>query len=111
MNDFTVTVEQHPDRTVVSVTGEIDLDALPALREATFVIPLGGTLHMDMSGVSFMDSSGLNLLLGLRRRLLAEGSRLLVTNLQSQPAGVLQVTETYELLTAEHSSAAGGSLR
>ncbi|TQE32832.1 STAS domain-containing protein [Streptomyces ipomoeae] len=39
-----------------------------------------------MSGVSFMDSVGLNLLLKLRRRLLAEGGQLLVTGLQSQPA-------------------------
>ncbi|GGT80468.1 MULTISPECIES: STAS domain-containing protein [Streptomyces] len=101
MNDFTVTVRQHPQRTVISVAGELDLHTLPALEEATYVIPLGGkALHLELSGVSFMDSSGLNHLLWLRRRLLAEGGRLLVTDLQGQPASLLHLTETYELLTS-----------
>ncbi|MFG3117511.1 STAS domain-containing protein [Streptomyces sp. NPDC048197] len=39
-----------------------------------------------------MDSSGLNLLVLLRRRLHAEGGRLAVTGLQPQPARLLQIT-------------------
>ncbi|MEV5439572.1 STAS domain-containing protein [Streptomyces sp. NPDC052682] len=107
MNDFTVTTQQHADRTVVTVAGEMDLDSCPALEEATLVIPLAGkTLHLEMSGVSFMDSVGLNLLLNLRRRLLAEGGRLLITDLQTQPASVLRLTETDALLTPDAAQAA-----
>ncbi|MEV0244791.1 STAS domain-containing protein [Streptomyces sp. NPDC050674] len=107
MNDLTITTRQHSDRTVVTVAGEMDLDSCPALEEATLVIPLDGkTLHLEMSGVSFMDSVGLNLLLKLRRRLLAEGGRLLVTGLQSQPASVLRLTETDALLTPDAAQAA-----
>ncbi len=43
--------------------------------------------------------SGLNLLLRLRRRLNAEGGRLLVTGFQDQPTSLLHLTETYELFT------------
>ncbi|MEV5439550.1 STAS domain-containing protein [Streptomyces sp. NPDC052682] len=102
MKDLTVTTHQHADRTVVTVAGEMDLDSCPALEAATLVIPLGGkTLQLEMSGVSFMDSVGLNLLLKLRRRLVAQGGRLVVTGLQRQPASVLRLTETDALLTSE----------
>ncbi|MEU0061276.1 STAS domain-containing protein [Streptomyces sp. NPDC006334] len=53
-----------------------------------------------------MDSTGLNLLLKLRRRLLAEGGRLLVTGLQAQPAHLLRLTETDTLLTPAAAQAA-----
>ncbi|MER6076048.1 STAS domain-containing protein [Streptomyces sp. NPDC001817] len=59
----------------------------------------GKTLYLDLSGVSFMDSSGLNLLILLRRRLHAEGGRLAVTGLQTQPERLLQLTQASELFT------------
>ncbi|WP_055489088.1 STAS domain-containing protein [Streptomyces sp. TP-A0356] len=99
MNDLTVITQQYAESTVITVAGAVDLKTCPALVRATLVIPLGGkTLQLDLSRVSFMDSSGLNLLLQLRRRLLAEGGRLVVTGLQKQPARLLHLTETYELL-------------
>jgi anti-anti-sigma factor len=54
---------------------------------------------MDLSGVTFMDSSGLNLMLQLRKRLIAEGGQIAVTGLQPRVEYVLRLTETYELLT------------
>ncbi|MFF9278964.1 STAS domain-containing protein [Streptomyces griseosporeus] len=102
MDNLTVTTQQHPDGAVVTVAGEIDLDTCPALEEATLIIPLGGkTLELEMSGVSFMGSTGLNFLLKLRRRLAAEGGRLLITGLQTQPASLLRLTETDTLLTPD----------
>ncbi|MFI8194841.1 STAS domain-containing protein [Streptomyces sp. NPDC085946] len=107
MHNLTVTTHQHTDRTVLTVAGEMDLASCPALKEATLVIPLDGkTLHLEMSGVSFMDSSGLNLLIKLRRRLVAEGGQLLVTGLQHQPASVLRLTGADALLTPDVARAA-----
>ncbi|MEU7060902.1 STAS domain-containing protein [Streptomyces sp. NPDC046197] len=95
MRDFTVVTQQHTDRTVITVCGEMDLQTCPGLAQAASGVPVGGKpLHLDLSGVSFMDSSGLNLLLHLRRRLQAEGALLAVTGLQPQPARLLQITQT-----------------
>jgi anti-anti-sigma factor len=100
MKDLTVITQQYADRTVITTAGEIDLTTCPALRRATLVTPLGGrTLQMDLSGVTFMDSSGLNLMLQLRERLIAEGGQIVVTGLQPRVEYVLRLTETYELLT------------
>ncbi|MEU6369967.1 STAS domain-containing protein [Streptomyces sp. NPDC046931] len=108
MSDFTVVTQQHPDRTVITVSGDMDLQTCPELAQAAFIIPLGGqTLYLDLSGVSFMDSSGLSLLVLLRRRLHAVGGRLAVTGLQSQPARLLEITDTYELFAADTAAADG----
>ncbi|MFE5405228.1 STAS domain-containing protein [Streptomyces sp. NPDC056580] len=102
MDDLTVIARRLPERTVITVAGELDLETCPALAQAAFVEPLGGlTLHLEMSGVSFMDSSGLNLLLQLHQRLDAEGGRLLVSGLQDQPTRVLYLTGAYDLLVAD----------
>lgn len=54
---------------VLSVTGEMDLSTVPGLRAATeAVIADSGTVVLDLSGVSFMDSSGLALLLEIAGR-------------------------------------------
>ena len=98
MRDFTVTTAHHPDGTFVTVCGEMDLDTCPQVEEATTVLPVGDkTLCLDLSGVSFIDSMGLNMLLRLRRRIRADGGRLVLTGLQVQPAEVLRLTETYAL--------------
>ncbi|MFH8369613.1 STAS domain-containing protein [Streptomyces sp. NPDC018031] len=112
MNDFTVTVEQHPDRSLVAVAGELDLQTSPRLQDAVLAAPLGGqTLHLDLAEVSFMDSTGLNLLLRLRRRLRTEDGRLRISGLQDQPARLLHLTGTYELLTADDADPSDGSRR
>ncbi len=67
-----IDVTVHPDRTVVAVTGELDLHPCPRITEATDALTLRGqTLTLDLSSVTFMDSSALNMLLVLRRRALA----------------------------------------
>ncbi|GEK00351.1 STAS domain-containing protein [Streptomyces sp. ATE26] len=102
MDDLTVIARRHPEHTVITVAGELDLETCPVLAQAAFAEPLGGmTLHLELSGVSFMDSSGLNLLLQLHQRLDGEGGRLLVSGLQDQPARVLHLTGAYAVLVAD----------
>ncbi|MGA5042207.1 STAS domain-containing protein [Streptomyces capoamus] len=108
MNDFTVVTHRDTDHTLITVHGDMDLQTCPELaRAALGVQPSGKPLFLDLSGVPFMDSSGLNLLVLLRRRLLAEGGLLAVTGLQSQPVRLLQLTETYDLFAADTRAAAG----
>ncbi|MFF9088562.1 STAS domain-containing protein [Streptomyces sp. NPDC014991] len=98
MPDFTVTVAHHPDETVIAVTGEMDMSTCPQVKEAATTLPPGNTtLRLDLSGMSFMDSMGLNLLLTLRRRLRAEGGRLILAGVQDQPGGLLRLTGAYPL--------------
>ena len=67
-NQWTDTVDSA--RWTVLVHGELDLDTAPALREhlANTLGRCDGELVVDLTGVSFCDSSGLGALVATRRR-------------------------------------------
>ncbi|MEW2298091.1 STAS domain-containing protein [Streptomyces sp. NPDC006743] len=77
-----------------------DAHTCPELTHATALLPDDGhTLCLDLSGVPFMDSSGLNLLILLHQRLHTQQGRLALAGLQPQPARLLQRTGAYDLFT------------
>jgi anti-sigma B factor antagonist len=75
----------------VTVRGEVDLATAGALWETLQKASVAGTtLVVDLSGTSFMDSSGLDVLLRARRHLVTIGSTIL---LRSPHERVLQLLE------------------
>ncbi|MBR5534946.1 MAG: STAS domain-containing protein [Ruminiclostridium sp.] len=76
----------------VALSGEIDHHRVRGLledmdRELDEVLP--HTLVVDCTGVTFMDSSGIAILLRLWKRMEALGGTIRVTGLREQPARVL----------------------
>jgi anti-sigma B factor antagonist len=64
---------------LVEVAGEVDIATAPRLREALAERPPAGELLLvDLSGVTFMDSSGLSVVLNLQRDLRDAGQRLAI---------------------------------
>ncbi len=63
---------------VVSLIGEFDLAAVPAWRSATTELLRDGwtALQLDMREVTFIDSTGVGSLIGLRRRVHDAGGTL-----------------------------------
>jgi anti-sigma B factor antagonist len=79
--DFDVAVRRDRDGAVVTVSGEIDVYSAPQLRQALVdVISTDARdVTVDLDGVSFMDSSGLGVLVGAWKRVRAtDGSLRLV---------------------------------
>lgn len=62
--DFTVEVAERDGRTVVSAAGELDAHTAPALEAEVGPVSTrpGGSLIVDLSEVSFVDSTGLGVL-------------------------------------------------
>lgn len=80
---FSVTVRQEDDRTVLVCTGEIDLMSTAELRAVLTDQVVEGRVHLvvDLLGVTFVDSSGLGVLVAARRRARAfKGSLCLVVD-------------------------------
>src|ERR1700677_3975074 len=69
---------------VVSVAGEVDVATAPSLAGKLEEVGDGGRVDivLDLSGVEFLDSSGLGVLVNYLKRVLAAGGqiRLVVTN-------------------------------
>jgi len=75
---------------VIVVAGEIDLRSAPRLDAALTV-----KCHLalvDMAGVSFMDTTGLNVLLSQRRRRLSQGGTLLIIAMSSAVERILEMS-------------------
>ncbi|MGW8332912.1 STAS domain-containing protein [Streptomyces sp. NPDC055897] len=98
---FDVTVTEHPYRAVVAVSGELDLDTCRFVTEATDALSIRDqTLILELSGATFMDSAGLNMLLQLLQRARHEGGRLEVCGINDQAKRVLEITGAFPLFTA-----------
>jgi anti-sigma B factor antagonist len=81
--------------TVVEVHGEIDMDTRPMLEDLLQEVVDAGARHivLDFAGVTFIDSSGLALLVRLLERLGAAGGHLCLAN-------VIETVRTVLVLSA-----------
>ncbi|MCX5195420.1 STAS domain-containing protein [Streptomyces sp. NBC_00249] len=94
-----VVFERGPGRVLVQVHGEIDMedasalrgDLVPALRAART------GLDVDLSQVTFCDSSGLDVLLYVNRLAAETGKSLVLTALSRPVARLLDLTGTLEV--------------
>ncbi len=59
-------------------TGEIDAHTSALVSDVLLPLPAAGDVVVELSGVSFVDSSGLRLLLDVHRVLERDGRRLIV---------------------------------
>ncbi len=94
-----IDIAEKSDRTVASLSGEIDLSALGPLEEALAHVLEAppSRLVLDLREVSFLDSSGLRLILRLDRSQREAGSSLTVVR------GGRRVERVFELTgAAEH---------
>ncbi|KOU34337.1 hypothetical protein ADK53_15200 [Streptomyces sp. WM6373] len=99
-NRFDLVVSAQPDVTVVTVTGELDMTTCPYVTRATDDLTLKGQiLALDLSALTYMDSSGLNVLLTLRNRAHAEDGVLHLCGVPRQALRVLDLTGTRNLFT------------
>ena len=78
MEGFDLNVDQNGETAVVRVGGEIDLTSAPQLDEGLQDLVNGSVrdLTLDLSGVSFMDSTGLRVLLKTSKLLEGAGGKL-----------------------------------
>lgn len=76
------------------MNGEVDLHTAPMLRERIHELTEQGTdrIVLDLGGLSFMDSTGLGVLVAGLKRLKSRGGELVLAQMQDPVKKVLQVT-------------------
>jgi anti-anti-sigma factor len=76
--------------TVVGVSGEVDLASSPDLTAC--LDQVDGVVVVDLSAVTFLDSSGMGALVAARKRLQADGGDLTVRAPRDNVRGALEAT-------------------
>ena len=96
---FSVSSDSSPGVVTVVVTGEVDLDTAPAVRDEVLGHLHGGvSVHLDLGDVTFMDSSGLHVLLATTRRASLVGAELRLVRVSARVQRLLELTGTEAVL-------------
>jgi anti-sigma B factor antagonist len=92
---------------VIAARGEIDLFTAPELKQViTDVIESGERrVAIDLSEVSFLDSTALGVLIGAVKRLRSRGGALAVINTDSSIAKTFEITGLDQIFTIVSSRA------
>ncbi|MCF6467173.1 STAS domain-containing protein [Nonomuraea sp. MG754425] len=80
---------------IIKLEGELDVDALPILREymqRVWELPSQPFLILDLGEVAFCDSMGMSELVDIMQHCESRGTRLLLGGVQGVMARVLSIT-------------------
>ena len=105
--EFRVAIVHVNGSTTVELVGDVDLavaDELAARLEAV-IDASSGNLAVDLAHVSFLDSSGLKVLVSTHRRLCAEGRQLTVRRPCELVYRVFEVSGLAQLLEVQGAAA------
>lgn len=88
------------DRVVLSLTGELDMAHAPLLQEAVEAPEMSDTktVVLDLQGLTFLDSTGLRIILASREQCWRRGQEFAVTPGSQQVQRLLSVTGVGEHL-------------
>jgi anti-anti-sigma factor len=96
---FSVSSDSSPGVVTVVVTGEVDLDTAPAVHDEVLRhLHPGATVHLDLGDVTFMDSSGLQVLLSSRRHATEVGAELRLVRVSARVQRLIVLTGTRAVL-------------
>jgi anti-sigma B factor antagonist len=94
MAELGIRVERQNGQACLLVVGELDVATAPALLDAVGQLLATGedsTLVVDLTGVEFLDSSGLGALLQARAEAIAAGGQLTLTGVALGPRRVITI--------------------
>ncbi len=97
--DFDVSISHADGVAIVQVTGDLDCYTAPRLRAAMLELVAEGSNHvvLDVSKSSFIDSTGLGVLVGGLRRFRQEGGDMVLRSPTSTTITLLEVTGVIKL--------------
>ncbi len=90
---------------VVKLDGEIDHHTAPELKdEIDREINLRNIINLvlDFDGVSFMDSSGIGVIIGRYKQIQARGGRTMIIRVKPQVDKILEISGLKKILDCSH---------
>lgn len=101
MNLLHITTAPVADDVVgVRIAGEVDVETAPQVADAVRAALAAGPreVHVDMAAVTFLDSSGIRMLLQVHREAAAQDTVLRVVNAHQRVTKILDLTGLLELM-------------
>lgn len=107
--NITIDVQEQAQQTKINLTGEIDAYTAPKLRETAFPYTekQGADIVIDLSGVTYMDSTGLGVFVGLFKSLNANNGTLKLTGLSDRLKRLFDITGLADIMNINSGSEGG----
>jgi anti-sigma B factor antagonist len=97
---FDLAVSEQQGWVVLAVTGELDVATAPRLRQEAVRLTSSGNhrLVIELSGVGFLDSTGLGVIVGILKRTRTHGGELALAGAEPQVRKVFEITRMSDIL-------------
>ena len=92
----------HVNVTTVFLDGEIDMDKTEAAKEVIFPhIDAGKEVHLNLSQVQYMDSSGISVLIESHQKAIEKGTKMIVKDVSKSVLKVIMMAKLEQILNLE----------
>ena len=92
----------HGNVTTVFLDGEIDMDKTEAAKEVIFpLIDAGKEVHLNLSQVQYMDSSGISVLIESHQKAIEKGTKMIVKDVSKSVLKVIMMAKLEQILNLE----------
>ena len=92
----------HGNVTTVFLDGEIDMDKTEAAKEVIFPhIDAGKEVHLNLSQVQYMDSSGISVLIESHQKAIEKGTKMIVKDVSKSVLKVIMMAKLEQILNLE----------
>ena len=86
----------------VFLDGEIDMDVTEKAKEVIFpVIDSGKEVHLNLSQVQYMDSSGISVLIESHQRALEKNTKVIIKDVSKSVLKVIMMAKLEQILNLE----------
>ena len=99
---MTYKVTEEGNVSTVFLDGEIDMDVTEKAKEAIFpVIDSGKEVHLNLSQVQYMDSSGISVLIESHQRALEKNTKVIIKDVSKSVLKVIMMAKLEQILNLE----------
>ena len=95
-------VTEEGNISTVHLDGEIDMDVTEKAKEVIFpVIDSGKEVHLHLSQVQYMDSSGISVLIESHQRALEKNTKVIIKDVSKSVLKVIMMAKLEQILNLE----------
>ena len=101
-SSMTYKVTEEGNVSTVFLNGEIDMDVTESAKEVILpLIEAGKEVHLNLKDVSYMDSSGISVLIESHQQALEKGNKVIVKEVSKSVLKVIMMAKLEQILNLE----------
>ena len=99
---MTYKISENVNISTVFLDGEIDMDVTEKAKEIIFpLVEAGKEVHINLKDVSYMDSSGISVLIESHQKALEKGTKVIVKEISKSVLKVIMMAKLEQILNLE----------